>query len=62
MRVEKRDPSVIAEIHVSWPQSTGSELHEHQLLTPVKHPASYRAGSAEILGILVSLRADLASL
>jgi len=34
----------------------GKELHESQLLSPVKHPARYRARSAEILGILVSLR------
>ena len=52
---EKCDPSVNAVIPVTKPVYS-PELHEGQLLSPVKHPARYRPGSAEILGILVSLR------
>jgi hypothetical protein len=51
---EKCDPSVIAEIPVTRPVYS-PELHEGQLLAPVKHPAGYRPGYAEILGILISL-------
>jgi hypothetical protein len=52
---EKCDPSVIAVIPVTKPVYS-PELHEGQLLSPVKHPARYRPRSAEILGIFVSLR------
>ena len=50
----KCNPSVIAELPVTRPVYS-PELHEGQLLSPVKHPARYRPRSAEILGILVSL-------
>jgi hypothetical protein len=52
---KKCDASVIAEILVTRPV-LGAELHKGQPLSPVKHSAGYRPGSAEILGILVSLR------
>jgi hypothetical protein len=53
---EKCNPNVVAEISASWPPINGPELHEHQLLPPVKHPARYRLRSAEILDIFVSFR------
>jgi hypothetical protein len=52
---EKCDPSVIAEILVTRPVYS-SELHEGQLLSPIKQPARYRSRSAEILAVFVSLR------
>jgi hypothetical protein len=49
---KKCDPSVIAEIPVTRPVDS-SELYKGQPLSPIKHPARYRSGSTEILGILV---------
>jgi len=51
---EKCNPSVIAEIFVTRPVCS-SELHESQLLSPVKHPARYRRRSAEILDKMIAI-------
>ena len=53
---EKCDPSVIAEIPVSWPPINGSELTKKHRPQLAKHPARYRPGRRIIFQIRILCR------